>query len=69
MRCSTPCSSDLQAYAQAQDDADRLTALNRIYQISAALETVVVAAGGDGCGRSCGNGCGRGSAWPGRAVG
>jgi hypothetical protein len=30
----------LQGYAQAQDDAARLTALNRLYEISAALETV-----------------------------
>jgi hypothetical protein len=31
---------NLQAYAQAGDDAERLTALNRVYEISAALGTV-----------------------------
>src|SRR5262249_56640273 len=30
----------LQAYAGAEDEAGRLTALNRVYEIQAALETV-----------------------------
>ena len=43
---------DLRAYGQAQNEADRLTALDRVYQISEALEDGRVAPGGDRCGRS-----------------
>ena len=51
---------DLQAYGQAQDEADRLTALDRIYEISAALGTVAwppaatVAGGAEGMAAAAG---------------
>ena len=54
---------------QAQDEAGRLTALNRLYEISAALGDGRLAPGGDPAGGAAASGCGRESGWPGPAAG
>jgi len=56
----------LQAYAGAEDEAGRLTALNRVSAIQAALETVAWPPAATLRPR-CASGCGPGPAWPGPA--
>ena len=57
--------NDLRAYNQAQDEAGRLTALNQVYQISAAALGTAAWPPAMTLRGECASGCGRGSAWPG----